>query len=132
MSLPVIDALRGPRSRRDRIGRVYVVSTSELDSVLQHLGPHEVVSHEGLASHVVRGTTRPVGWLRLVGRPRHVPCGDVDRTEIDLPNGRAWIDRELGTQRVVVRTWAPRDGSELDHTLWWQGHPVAARQLHAA
>lgn len=49
MSLPVIDALRGPRSRRDRIGRVYVVSTSE-----------------------------------------------------------------------------------LDHTLWWQGHPVAARQLHAA
>lgn len=132
MSLPVIDALLGGRARRDRIGRVYVVTTAELDSVLLHLGSHQVVSHEGLPTHVVRGTTRPVGWLRLVGRPRHVPCGDVERTELTLPNGRAWIDRELGTDRVVVRTWAPRNGSDLDQTLWWQGHPVAARQLDAA
>ena len=135
MSLPVLRTIpllgRSGSDRRNRIGRVYVLSTGELAGVLRAAGPHEVVSHEGLPSHIVRGTTRPVG-RRLPGRRREVPCGDVERTELDLPNGTAWLDRELGTDRVVVRTWAPRDGSDLDQTLWWQGHPVAARLADAA
>ncbi len=121
----------GPTMRAGQIGRVYVMSTDDIAAALHQLGTQaNVVAHEGLRSHIVRGTTRPVGrWRRLVGRPRFSTCGDVERTELSLDNGTALIDHELGTDRVMVRTWATRDGSELDQTLWWHGHPVAAR-LH--
>ena len=132
MSIPVLRTIpRLARSGSYRVGRVYVLTTDELAGVLRETGPLEVVSHEGLRTHIVRGTTRPAG-RRLPGRRRLVPCGDVERTELALPNGTAWLDHELGTDRVMVRTWAPRDGSDLDQTLWWQGHPVAARLPEAA
>lgn len=111
-----------------RVGRVYVLRTDDIAAALQELGTQAaVISREGLRSHIVRGTTRPSGGLRrLIRRPRHIGCGDVERTELSLDNGSAQIDHELGTDRVVVRTWSPRDGSELDQALWWHGHPVAA------
>ncbi|GAA3538819.1 hypothetical protein AFL01nite_27090 [Aeromicrobium flavum] len=120
----------GPLPHLGQVGRLYVLTTDQVAAVLDDLGPQaHVVTHDGLLSHIVRGTTRPAGWWRLPGHRRHVPCGDVERTDVSLVNGIAHLDHELGTDRVLVRTWAPRDGSELDQILWWQGHPVAAR-LH--
>lgn len=120
----------GPPELLGRVGRLYVLDADRTAAALAELGPQaHVVPAEGLVSHVVRGTTRPVGWWRLPGRRRFVACGDVERTEIDLANGTAFLDRELGTDRLLVRTWGPRDGTELDQILWWHGHSVAAR-LH--
>lgn len=120
-----------PHPPAARIGRVYVLETDELAAVLHDLGTQAtVVAHEGLRTHVVRGTSRPVGGLRRwLGRPRLIDCGDVTRTELSLDNGTAHLDHELGTERVVVRTWSPRDGSELDQALWWHGHSVSCREL---
>lgn len=110
------------------IGRVYVITTNEVASALDELGTQAcVIAHEGLRSHIVRGTSRPTRRLLPRLRPRHIQCGDVERTELSLADGVAHLDHELGTDRVVVRTWSPRDGSELDQALWWHGHPVVAR-----
>lgn len=121
----------GPAPRSGQVGRIYVMDTDSVSAALHELGTQaNVVAHGGLRSRVVRGTNRPVGRLRrLIGRPRYVTCGDVERTELSLDNGTALIDHEIGTERVIVRTWAPRDGSELDQALWWHGHSVAARTL---
>jgi hypothetical protein len=120
----------GPLPTRGQVGRLYVLDTDQTITVLNDVGRQaHVVDDEGRRSHVVHGTTRPTGWWRLPGRRRFVPCGDVERTAVSLPNGTAYLDHELGTDRVLVRTWAPRDGSALDQTLWWHGHAVAAR-LH--
>lgn len=123
-----------PPVTRGRIGRVYVLNTDALAGVLAELSTQSsVVIHEGLRSRVVRGATRPTGRVRqLLRRPRLVVCGEVERTELSLANGSAVLDHELGADRVVVRTWSPREGSELDQALWWHGHRVAARALRPA
>ena len=112
-----------------RIGRIYVLGADDLAVALRELGTQStVVPHEGRRSRPVQATTRPVCRLRgLFGRPRFVPHGDVDRTELSLATGTASIDRAPDTDLVVVRTRAPRDGSELDQILWWHGHDARAR-----
>lgn len=119
----------GSLAREGHIGRVYVMNAESIAAALDQLGGQtHVVAVAGARSRIVSGTTRPVGRLRcLVGRPRFFDCGAVERTELSLDNGIALIDHELGTDRVMVRTWAPSDGSELDQTLWWHGHSVSAR-----
>lgn len=116
-----------PRSA-GHVGRIYVLTTEEVAAALDELGTQAcVVVHEGLRSHIVSGTSRPARRLVFCLRRRQVGCGDVERTELSLANGVAHLDHELGTDRVVVRTWSPRDGSELDQALWWHGHAVVAR-----
>lgn len=45
-----------------QVGRLYVADTDRTVAALAELGPQaRVVAHEGVGTHVVHGTTRPVG-----------------------------------------------------------------------
>lgn len=113
------------------VGRVYVLNSAAAAAALDDLGTQtSIIAREGQRSRIVEGTTRPPTRLqRLTLRRRAHACGAVERVDLSLNNGWAQLDHELDSDRVVVRTWSPRDGSELDQTLWWHGHPVLARQL---
>lgn len=119
----------GPAATSGYVARVYVVRTEELAAAVRELGGQTaIVARDGRSSRVVHGVTRPVGrWRALFGRQPTRACGPVERTELSLGVGAAVIDDELDTDQVIVRTWSPRFGSELDQVLWWNGHRVAAR-----
>lgn len=119
----------GARPVPGHIGRIYVMTTDDVADALADVGGEAaVVAPRGSRSRTVHGTTRPTGGLRsLLGRPRFVPCREVERTELNLATGTARIDLEVGTDVAIVRTYAPPSGTALDQALWWRGHRVAAR-----